>query len=70
MLLAPLGLDGVHLCNQLLDVVARSLVHIERLSCLVGGLLRCTMKFSANSARGLTKGMARRDRRELGIRVR
>ncbi len=43
---------------------------IKRLSRLVGGLLRYTVEFSANSARGLAKGVAKRDGRKLGIRVR
>ncbi len=70
LLLASLGLEGVHLCNQVADVPARSLMPITRLSFLVGDLTLCTMEFSANSARGLAKGVARRDGRELVITVR
>ncbi len=68
-LLASLGLEGVHLCNQVADVPARSLMPIARLLSLVGDLVLCTMEFSANSARGPAKGVVRRDWRELGIRI-
>ena len=69
-LLASLGLKGVHLCNQVADVHARSLMPITRLSFLGGDLSLCTMEFSANSARRLARGAARREGRELVIRVR
>ncbi len=68
-LLASLGLEGIHLRNQVADVPARSLMRIAALSSLVSDMLLCTTKFSANSARGLAKGVARREGRKLGIRV-
>ena len=43
LLHATLGLESIHLCYKLLDVPARSLVHIARLSLRMGGLLRCAV---------------------------
>ncbi len=69
LLLDSLGLKGVHFCDQVADVPARGLMPITRLLSLVGELTLGTMEFSANSARGLAKGVARREERELVIRV-
>jgi hypothetical protein len=69
LLLGSLGLKGVHLCDQVADVPARGLMLITRLMSLVGELTLCTMEFSADSTRGLAKGVAGREWRELVIRV-
>ena len=69
LLLCSLGLEGVHLCDQVADVPARGLMVVTRLLSLIGELMLCTMRFSSDSARGLAKGVARREGRELVIRV-
>ncbi len=69
LLLCSLGLKGVHLCDQVADVPTRGLMLITRLLSLIGELTLCTMEFSANSATRLAKGVARREGRELVIRV-
>ena len=69
LILCSLGLEGVHLRDQVADVSTRRLMVVTCLSPLIGKLMLCTMKFSTDSARGLAKGVARRKGGKLVIGV-
>ena len=70
LLLVTLGIESIHFCCELLNVPARSLIHVASLALLIGGLPRRAVQFSTNAARGLTEGVVRRDRRELSVKIR